>query len=194
MIEFKLQSCDILVNYNDRKDLLSVIKRWAIGPYDHVFLYLGEVGILVAMRQNRLMRFPMLFESNGRGAILQSLSNRYNQEVIVMRLMPKYRNKIPRVLTEAIKLASDPRAYYDYLCIVRFILPRIICEKLGLPLPLKYHRNPWHICSEAVFEVFHRAKLVGILPNDVVPLPGDFVTDSPLLEEVGRVELSEEVV
>ncbi len=30
-----------------------------------------------------------------------------------------------------------------------------------------------------------------VLPDDVVPLPGNFVTDSDLLEQVGQGELSE---
>ena len=136
----------------------------------------------------------MLFESNGRGVVIQSLSNRYGQEVIVMRLKSEFdKRRIPRVLEEAIKLASDPQSYYDYLCIVRYIIPRLICEKLRLPVPLAWQRDPWHVCSEAVFEVFYRAKLVDILPKNVVPLPGDF-TDSLLLEEVWRGSLSEELV
>jgi len=110
-----------------------------------------------------------------------------------MRLISERdKKKIPRVLDEAIKLASDAQSYYDYLCIIRFVLPRLICEKLGLPMPMAWHRDPWHVCSEAVFEVFYRAGLE-ILRRDVVPLPGDFVTDSLLLE-VWRGTLSEELV
>jgi len=76
---------------------------------------------------------------------------------------------------------------------VRYILPRLICEKLGLPVPLKWHRDPSHVCSEAVYEVFYRAHMVDILPRTPVPMPGDFVT-SLLLEEVHRGKLSEEWV
>jgi len=192
-----LEPGDILVTVNNRKDLLSRIKRWAMnGPYGHAFMYMGKVGILVSRRQPRILRFPMLFESSGRGVVLQSLSNRYGQEVMVMRLKSEFdRRRIPYVLQEAIKLASNPQSYFDYLCLIRFVLPRIICEKLGLPIPLKWHRDPWHICSEAVFEVFYRAKLVEILPPWCVPpLPGDFVTDSLLLEQVWAGSLSEELV
>lgn len=193
MNSFKLEPADILVNVNDRKDLFSVIKRWAVGPYEHVFMYLGQVGILVSQRQPRILRFPLLFESNGRGVVMQSLSNRYGQKVVVMRLIAEHdKRRIPRVLEEAIKLASDERSYYDYFGIVKFVLPRLICEKLWLPMPLAWHRDPWHICSEAVFEVFYRAKL-DILRRDVVPLPGDFVTDS-LLKEAWRGSLSEDLI
>ena len=194
MNTFKLNSGDILVNVNDRNDPFSKVKRWLAGPYCHIFLYMGKLGLIVDRRQPRILRFPMLFESYGRGVCLRSLSERYGQEVVVMRLKAEAdRKRIPRVLEEAIKLASEPQSYYDFLCIVRFAIPRLICEKLGLPMPLKYHRDPWHICSEAVNEIFIRGGLELLYLEDV-PLPGDFVTVSLLLEEVWAGSLSEEVV
>lgn len=196
MNTIELRPGDILININDRNDPYSIVKRWAVGPYEHIFMYFGQVGILVNRRQRKILRFPMLFESNGRGVVLQSLSNRYGQKVVVMRLKSEFdRRRIPRVLEEAVKLASDPQSYYDYLCIIRFVLPRLILEKLRLPMPLSWHRDDRQICSEAVYEVFHRAKLVDILlPYCTPPLPGDFVTDSNLLEESWRGALSEELI
>lgn len=197
MNSFYLQPGDILISINDRNDPFSRIKRWAISnPYEHVFMYLGQVGILVNRQQRRILRFPMLFESNGRGVVIQSLSNRYGQKVVVMRLIAEHdKRRIPRVLEEAIKLASDSRSFYDYFGIVKFVLPRLIFGKLGLPMPLKYHRDPLMICSEAVMEIFIRARLVDILlPFCTPPLPGDFVTDSLLLEEISAGRLSEELV
>ena len=194
MNNFKLEPGDILVNVNDRNDPFSKVKRWVAGPHEHVFFYMGQLGLLVNLSQRRILRFAMLFESYGRGACLRSLSERYGQEVVVMRLKAEAdRKRIPRVLEEAIKLASDNQAYYDYLCIVRFAIPRLICEKLGLPMPLKYHRDPWHICSEAVAEVFIRGGL-DLLYLEDVPLPGDFVTESLLVNEVWAGSLSEELV
>lgn len=193
MNDFKLQACDILVNVNDGKDPISVIKRWAVGPYSHVSLYLGQMGFFFDRRQGRILRFPMIFESNGKGCCLRLLSERYGEKVVVMRLKAEYQPKIPRLLTEAVKLASDPQAYYDYLCIVKSVLLRVACEKLHLPLPLSWQRDARQICSEAVLEVCLRAR-VPVLPKNVVPLPGDFVTDSHLLEEVWVGKLCEEVV
>lgn len=191
----RLEPADVLVNINDRSDPYSLVKRWVVGPYDHVFLYMGRVGLFTNRRQHRILRLPMLFESYGRGCALRSLSERYGEEVVVLRLKSEHdKRRIHYVLEEAIKLASDEQAYYDHLCILTFVIPRLICEKLGLPMPLKYHRDPFHICSEAIFEVFYRARLVDILPKYCVPpLPTDFVTNSLLLEEVGRVVLSEEL-
>lgn len=197
MNNFKLEPGDILVTVNNRKDLLSRIKRWAMSsPCEHVFMYLGEVRIITSPKQHQTLRFPLLFESNGRGVAIQALSNRYSQPVIVMRLKSEFdRKRIPRVLREAVKLASDPQSYYDYFGIVKFVLPRLIFGKLGLPMPLAWHRDERQICSEAVMEIFDRAKLVDILRfRTRVPLPGDFVTDSPLLEQVWAGTLSEELV
>ncbi|MBA7698430.1 hypothetical protein ES703_107107 [subsurface metagenome] len=195
MNEFKLQPCDILVNVNRKKDILSVIKRWAVGPYSHVSLYLGQMGFFFNRRQGRIMRFPMIFESNGRGCYLRLLSERYGEKVVVMRLNFAYnRRRIPYVITEALQLASDESARYDYWCITRYIIPRIICEKLHLPMPLSWHRDPKQVCSEAVYEACYRGGLAKILSQGVVPLPGDFVVDNYLLECVGCVILSPELV
>ena len=196
MNSFKLEAGDVLVNVNKRNDPLSVVKRWAIGPYEHVFMYMGRLGLLREGHSSDMWNVSMLFESNGRGVVLQSLSNRYGQEVVVMRLKSEHdRKRIPQVLDEAIKLASEPQSYYDYLCIMRFVLPRILRERLGLPLPLAWHRDAFQICSEAVFEVFYRAGLVDILlPYCTPPLPGDFITDSALLEKVWAGILSQELV
>jgi len=194
VMDFKLIPGDILVNVNGSNAPISVIKRWALGSeYNHCFLYLGKVRIIVDPRQNMTLRFPLLFESNGRGVVIQALSNRYGQEVVVMRLKPEYQGKIPRVLKEAVKLASDERARYDYTIISLHIIPKLILEKLHLPIPLRYNRDKLMICSEAVMESFIRAKLVDILPKRVVPLPGDFI-DSPFLEKLWAGSLSEEIV
>lgn len=192
----KLEPGDILVNIIQGNTPFKVIKRWALGnSYEHVFVYMGNLGLFTHQLKSIMPTVPILFESAGRGVVLQSLSNRYGEKVVVMRARYNWvEAKLTNVLDEAIRLASESHAYYDYLCIPRFVLPRLICEKLGLPTPVKYHRDPFHICSEAVYEVFCRAGLADILPSNVVPLPGDFVTDSSLLDEVGRVVLSEDVV
>jgi len=194
MSEFRLSAGDILVNVNNRKDPISTIKRWLIGPYEHIFLYMGKVRIIVS-GQEKLIRFPMLFESNGRGVVIQALSNRYDQEVVVLHLNSEFdRRRIPHVLKEAVKLASEPNSFYDYFCIPLHIIPRILNEKLGIPIPLKYHRNAEMICSEAVNEVFIRGGLPELLYLEDIPLPGDFVTERVMLEQLWAGKLSEELV
>ena len=197
MNELKLQPCDILVNVNDRGDPWSKVKRWGIGPYEHISLYLGRMGLFVYRKQPRILRVPMIFESvPAQGVCLRQLSERYGEKVVVMRLKSEHdRKRIPNVLLAAIDLASDDSAQYDFICIPLHIIPRILNEKFGMPVPVKYHHNEWHVCSEGVQVVFIRGRLYEILgPLCVPPLPGDFVTDSPLLVEVGVVSLSEELV
>jgi len=188
MNNFKLESMDFLVNVNRGQDPASVIKRWAVGEYSHIFAYLP----LIVPVHGLLLQHPFLYESSGRGVVIQSLSNRYGQEVVVMRLKPEFRDKIEVIVAEAIKLASDPQAQYDYMCIPLNIFPRILHDKLGMPIAVKYQRNEQMVCSEACAEPCWRAK-VPVLPKDVVPLPGDFVV-SGILDEVNRGELSAEWV
>jgi len=179
--QFKLEPMDFLVNVNRGQDPMSVIKRWGVGEYSHIFAYLPldlPGGIL----------HPFLYESSGRGVVIQSLSNRYGQEVVVMRLKPQFRGKIPLIIKEAIKLASDPQAYYDYMCIPLNVFPRVFHDKFGMPIPVKYQRNEQMVCSEACAEPCWRVK-VPVLSEDVVPLPGDFVV-SAILDEVNRGILS----
>ena len=186
--EFKLQPGDILVNVNTGNDIWSKLKRWGVGEYSHVFMYLGTWTI-----GRYIMEIPLLFESNGRGVTLRSLSERYGEEVVVMRLKPEFREKIIAILNEAILLASDLQAVYDYTCIPVHIIPRILHEKFGMPLALKYQRDEQMVCSEACCECFWRAGIL-VLPQNVVPLPGDFVELSSILNEVNRGELSPEWV
>ena len=190
MNSFRLQAADILVDVNTRLDPFSVLKRKLMGPYDHVFVYLGQMNVAAG----KVIRHPLLCESNGRGVVLQSLSNRYGQEVVVMRLSSEAdRQQIPLVIEQALMLASDPQAYYDYQCIVEYVLPQLVCEKLQLPIPLKYQRNRAMICSEAAAEVFWRAS-IEVVPKAVVPLPGSFVVESAHLFEAWRGKLGPEVV
>jgi len=157
----KLEPADVLVNINSGTDLWARLRRWAVGKYSHCFLYMGKWG-----------KTPMLFESNGRGVVLQSLSNRYGQEVVVMRLKRVFDNK--SVIDEAKKLASDPQAYYDYGCLIWHIILRVLFEKLRLTPSLRYQRNEKMVCSEAVAECFWRAGLE-VVREDIVPMPSSFI-------------------
>ena len=187
--EFKLQPADILVNVSSGEDPWSRIRRWGLSsPYTHVFLYLGTLSI-----RGYTMEIPLLFESNGRGVTLRSLSERYGEYVVVLRLKPEFRDRIMAILNEAILLASDLQAVYDYTCIPVHIIPRILHEKFGMPVALKYQRNESQICSECIAEVHWEAS-VPVLSTSVVPLPGDFVELSGILNEANRGKLSPEWV
>lgn len=188
MGDFKLLPADVLVTVNDRRDPFSLLKRGLMGsPYEHVYMYMGPVGLLV---YGQIIRIPMLFESDGDGVVIESLVSRYGESIVVMRLKAQYSEKIWRLLEEAVLLAQDPQSKYDYMCIVKWVLPRLILERLRLPTPLTWQRDKSQICSEAISEVFHRAEL-DFLPPRIVPMPADFVQDSYLLEQAWQGKLGE---
>lgn len=187
----QLQSLDILVTINDRNDPFSRFKRWMMGPYDHVGLYLGMMGMGASRpyysgdTPPENIEFPAVFESVGRGILIRDLRSWTGRKVAVMRiLVPDIVEYHRAIYAQAIGLASMYGSYYDYPAIIRWAIPRIILQKLGLPVPQTWQRDERHICSEAVYSVIEKSGL-DILPDTQVPLPGDFI-ESYRLHEADR--------
>jgi len=179
--QFKLEPCDVFLHEIEGNSLWARMQRWAVGDYGHVSMYIGR----------SLFNTPFIFESDGRGAGIESLQYKHGQMVIVMRPKINEEKKI-EVVSRAIELASDDQAYYDYLAIIRSCIPRVLSEKLHLPIPDDYRRDAMVICSEVIAEVFWRADL-DILPETTVPLPDDFA-DSLFLKPVARGRLMEDIL
>ncbi len=206
MTDIVLQPMDILVSVTDEGKWWTGIKKFFVGEHDHVFVYIGKWD-----------KTHMLFESNGRGVVLQSLCTRNGELVDVMRLKEEYAVYKSGIFLEAIKLASLSQAYYDYMAIVKYILPQAILRKLHLTslVPYSWQRDKRYICSEAVLEVFMKGGVAGLLPASKnmlkifatgmamvwrqirhykaiaplkCPLPEDFMT-SPCLDNVGRTNI-----
>jgi len=184
----KLETCDIILWINDKNDPINRLSRWGIGPYSHVAMYIEP-----------FLGVPMVYESRGRGVSIASLLPQTGQPVAVVRpiLPPLYeRSWLPwqKVLVKtAFQIAADEKSFYDYLSIVHSVLPRVIAEKLPwLPLPVKYHRDIFFICSEAVAEVFWRNG-ISVISQDEIPLPGDFAK-SPILKYMGKGKLMEDIL
>ena len=181
---FKLAICDTLLHVNESSGWTSAISRWGIGKFGHVSIFVGAA----------FGEVPFVFESTGRGAAFHSLRSMTGELVCVMRPLISSSKK-QWVISNAIELANDPQAYYDYFTIVKSCIPRVLKAKLPYPfnllIPVKYHRDVMVICSEAVAEVYWRAE-IPVLPRDVVPLPGDFETSS-VLERVAEGRLFEDI-
>ena len=179
----RLEPCDVLVCLNDRKDLPSRIKRWAMGRYEHVEMYLGD----------KFYKIPLLVESDNRGVVIQNVAHQRGRHVRVMRPMLLGKEKTKLIRT-AVRIASDSRSYYDRWGLLRFAALRVLREKLGRrrPLTYQYKRDPKMICSEAVAEIFWRNKL-DVLPTDLTPIPADFADDSSILEYITEGNLLEDL-
>jgi len=177
----KLESADIILYVNDRKDWFSTFKRWASGRYEHVSMYIGKFHDI-----------PMLYESDGRGVVIQNVAHQTGRSVVIMRpeITQIQKNK---VIKTAFDIASSDKSYYDYFAIVKSAIPRLLKEKFSfLPVPSQYIRDAMMICSEATAEPFWRNG-IEILPQDVIPLPIDYYT-SPILKYVCEGKLLEDIV
>jgi hypothetical protein len=164
---FKLETCDVFLFVNESKGWTQDISRWGIGKYGHAAMYVGFADF-------GLHTTPFLFESTGRGCALHSLYHHFGELLLLMRPQVDWASK-QQLIANAIDLSNDPQAYYDYFTIAESCIPRVLKTKFPwLPIPVKYHRDRLMICSEAVAECFWRAG-IEVLPEDIVPLPGDFV-------------------
>lgn len=181
---------DLFLYVDEGKGFTSTISRWAIGRYNHISMYLGEA-----------FGVPFLYESAGRGVSIVNVQHQVGRLVTVLRWKESGQwPVIPhRVIDEAIKIASDPKSYYDYLCYVTSCLPRVLKEKFPfLPIPSQYHRDPTMICSEAVARAWWNAGIRCLkLPYDsefyiVIQLPRDFV-DSNVFDAVYEGRLFEDI-
>lgn len=184
---FKLETCDVFLFVNESKGWTQDISRWGIGKYGHAAMYVGFADF--GFRDT-----PFLFESTGRGCALHSLYHHFGELLLVMRPQVDLESK-QWLIGNAIDLSNDPKAYYDYFTIVKSCIPRVLKAKLPFPfnllIPVKYQRDPMMICSEAVAECFWRAG-IGVLPKDIVPLPGDF-EESPILQSMYTGRLLEDI-
>lgn len=182
----KLEPCDVLLYVNEGTNWVSAFSRWAIGRYEHVSTYMGTA----------FLNTPFIYQSEGRGALIDSLQEHTNRLVTVMRADPAQITQAQKdqVIAEAIEIVSGPGSYYDYVAIVKFCVPYILKKKFPwLPInPPEYKRDRYMICSEAAAEAWWRAG-ISILPTDVIPLPGDFLT-SLALDIVGEGRILVDVV
>jgi hypothetical protein len=118
--------------------------------------------------------------------MIASLLPQTGNPVVVMRPLPMV--DCLELPFTAFSIAAAEKSFYDYFCIVYNCVPRILKEKFPyLPVPIKYHRDIFMICSEAIAEIFWRND-IEVVSSDIVPLPIDFAI-SPFLEYMGQGKL-----
>jgi len=141
----------------------------------------GHVGLYFTQTKRGL---PLLIESIGRGVLIRSLYSYTGRRVTVMR--PKVDDEVAwKVAKEAEHLADNPKSWYGFFDIPRYVLPRLIWHKLtGRRCGFAYRRNSFFICSELVAEAYRRAG-VPLVDEKVIPLPDD-ISRSKILEKVAE--------
>ncbi len=172
-----MEPCDIVV-CKMPPTFWNKIETWALSsPFGHVLMYLGG---------SVMPGYPLIYESTGRGVNVRNIAAYFGREVVVVRPQLSEAQR-QAVVKNALDIAFAYDSYYDYLAAGRLGLV-LIFKKLGLPLPLAWHRDKVYICSEAVAEPFWRAG-IPILPEDVEPAPADFLI-SPIVVKVAEGKLA----
>ena len=137
---------------------------------------------------------PLIVESIGRGVLIRSLFSYPGEEITVKRPIDDNFGILAAKAAE--RLADNPRSWYGYFDIPRFVIPKLILAKIGCLLPEKwritlwlmargYHRNSFYICSELVASAFKDAGFP-LVDEESIPLPDDLF-ESPKLALVGII-------
>lgn len=166
----ELKPGDILIWEDTATGLYGKLKRYLLGsPWGHASLAKGD---------------KMQIESVGRGVLDTDLCNSNGRVVAIMRLCPPIDSTIPaKAMNAALELSEECNSWYGYFDIPRYVLPRLIWQKLtGRREGFGYHRNPAFICSELVDQAYRNVGL-DLFPDDSIPLPGDYET-CPFLYKV----------
>lgn len=138
-----------------------------------------------------------IIESVPRGVIESSLMKQYfGREMMVLRLAncpsPEYILTVIEALKQAGEICQCPASFYDYLGIVRWIIPRLIMHKLfKKEVSLGYKPDRVYWCFEVMRTAYGRAGQI-LFPDNLAPIDWDYIT-SPELIKVwqGPVSLSE---
>ena len=149
--------------------LLNPLVRWLIGKY-------GHVAVFYAYTKREL---PLCIESIGRGVLIRTLLASRGRKVAVYRWKGEDAERVGlKVAKAAEHLADNPESGYDFFGIARFLLPRFLFERLGIPFEW-YKADKRFICSELVWQAYKDAGYL-ILTDKVMPLPSDFAFEDKL--------------
>ena len=185
--EIDLQPGDVLLfpvsGWGILRLLVSLLIR-----YGHVATYYTETK----------RGLPLIIESIGRGVLIRSLYAYDGVTITVMR--PVQDDGLgQRAAREAEGLADNPGSWYGYFDIPRYVLPKLLLNKLGRLLPravriwlnvlaATYRENHVYICSELVADAYAHAGHP-LVSSRTIPLPDD-LAESPALRLVGTFKVS----
>jgi uncharacterized protein YycO len=124
-------------------------------------------------------RGPLIIESIGRGVLRRNIDTQTGRRVKILRHVNS--TVARQAVIRAEEIANQPQAYYDYIGLVRWLIPHLLWYKLtGIAWHTAYKHDSRYWCSEAV-SAFYGDKL-GL--EEYEPLaPGD-LDKSPYLNVV----------
>lgn len=160
---------DVIVFEVEVRSVFTAIERLLV-RWGHASIWVGNGDVV---------------ESTGRGALRVGLRDHYaGRPVAIMRHGIPW--KAQAAAFQAVKYSRDPKAKYDYVDYLRAVVPRVVCQKMGVRLWRLWRRNNRYVCSELVLQCFQEVGVdLGCTPLGQIALPGDFV-NSPALTCVYR--------
>ena len=165
----KFKPGDIILFELSGWGFLNPLIGWLIGKY-------GHVAVFYAYTKRGL---PLLIESIGRGVLIRTLLASKGRKVAVYRWKGKGSEQVGlKVAVAAEHLADRPESHYDFFGIAKFLLPRFLFERLGIPFEW-YKADKRFICSELVWQAYRDAGHP-ILTDKKMPLPSDFASEDKL--------------
>ena len=150
---------------------LDPLVRWLVGYWNHCCLVYrtDSPPLIIEATPGQGIEIAPLRVHKGRQAMLLR-ANSYNWQEIGCQAS---------LCAEAWATESDTG--YDYMAVVRWVIPRLILAKLGIAYH-HWHRDRWHLCSELV-EITYFEAGYPLFVDSFIPLPSDFLL-SPKLRAV----------
>jgi len=138
--------------------------RWIAGPDGHAALYRGQV-----------YGEDWVVEAIGRGVLNRRLACDAGRMMTVIRLKDDSNNRIGRLAAnEALHLADNPDSLYDAPALIRYVIPRLVLEKVtGIRYGFGYSQDKFFYCPEVFTRAYENAGY-RIWPPNIPPVPSDF--------------------
>lgn len=160
MIEI-LRPGDVIVYRREGNSLMDRLFRAVAGNWGHASVFYGIID-----------NYYVQIEAVGRGVILSDVRTREGQYAAVLRYKSTGGNEAARA---AFRIAIHPDSWYDVFTIMRYLIPRLLLEKVLSKLHVKlpgYRRDTMFFCSELVAEAYREAGCPIWSDNDA-PTPSE---------------------
>jgi len=161
---------DIILFKDNAPGIYGRLKRWLMrSEYGHGAIAVRDNCIVEAISKAACRRYLPNTEYNGR-------------EVCVLRLKPYLdpQMEYSRMAScEAERIADNPLSNYDFLGVVRYVIPRLILYRLtGKVFSLGYRDNALYYC----FELVARAYILAMMPlfSHKIAMASDFLESDKL--------------
>ena len=165
-----IQPGDIILFEDNAAGHYGKLKRWLMNSeYGHGAIYVRDGYICEAIGKAVCRRYLYNTEHRGRNIMVLRLK----------RYLDPDREYAGKAAREAELIADHPLSNYDFLGIVRFVIPRLILYRLtGKVFSLGYRNNSLYYCFELIARVYILA-MMPVISNSIA-MASDFIASQKL--------------